>query len=169
MVLVGVKTEFYHDNLVSGLCFLYLTRSYISLFPSSKERKQFKQVTLALLYGMGTNQVARKLGITNKAAVAMTDDFYRRFRGVKTWMDRIKSQARRDLYVTTIAGRRRYLDDINSDDGNRRAQAERQSVNTVIQGSAADLMKFAMVNVARNLRGWTAGANGASGLEPKIL
>ena len=115
---------------------------------------------------MSINQVARKLGITKSAAIAMTNDFYRRFRGVKTWMDRVKSQARRDLYVTTIAGRRRYLDDINSDDGNRRAQAERQSVNTVIQGSAADLMKFAMVNVARSLRGWTSGAGGT---EPRIL
>lgn len=133
---------------------------------SLTERKQFKQVTLAILYGMSINQVARKLGITKSAAVAATNDFYRRFRGIKTWMDRVKSQARRDLYVTTIAGRRRYLDDINSDDGNRRAQAERQSVNTVIQGSAADLMKLAMVNLARSLKGWTAGGGGS---EPRIL
>jgi len=121
---------------------------------TDQERAQFKQVTLAILYGMSPNQVAKKLSISKTNAQQMMTDFFRRFRRVKSWMDETKSNARKNAYVTTIAGRKRYLDDINSDDNSKRSQAERQAINTVIQGSAADLMKAAMINMTTNLTRW---------------
>jgi len=121
---------------------------------TDQERAQFKQVTLAILYGMSPNQVAKKLSISKTNAQQMMNDFFRRFRRVKSWMDETKSNARKNSYVTTIAGRKRYLDDINSDDNSKRSQAERQAINTVIQGSAADLMKAAMINMTTNLTRW---------------
>lgn len=66
--------------------------------------------------------------------------------------------ARRNGYVLTIAGRRRYLNDIRSEDNGKRSQAERQAINTVIQGSAADLMKTAMIQLSENLQSWHEGA-----------
>ena len=121
---------------------------------TDEERAQFKQVVLAILYGMSPNQVAKKLSISKANAQQMMNDFFRRFRRVKTWMDETKANARKNSYVKTIAGRKRYLDDINSDDSAKRSQAERQAINTVIQGSAADLMKAAMINMTSNLAQW---------------
>ncbi len=93
---------------------------------SEKERSQFKQITLAILYGMSANQVSTKLCISKANAQQLMADFFRRFRGVKQWMDETKANARRKLYVKTISGRKRYLDDINSNDDAKRSQAERQ-------------------------------------------
>lgn len=128
--------------------------------------QQFKQVTLALLYGMSPNQVAKKLSISKAAAQQTMNDFFRRFRRVKSWMEEIKQGARRNGYVLTIAGRRRYLNDIRSEDNGKRSQAERQAINTVIQGSAADLMKTAMIQLSENLQSsssWQEGGVAAIG------
>ncbi|KAL3795410.1 hypothetical protein ACHAW5_005372 [Stephanodiscus triporus] len=121
---------------------------------TDKERSQFKIITLAILYGMSANQVATKLTISKANAQQLMTDFFRRFRRIKPWMDETKDYARRKLYVKTISGRKRYLDDINSDDNAKRSQAERQAINTVIQGSAADMMKTAMIHLATNLMRW---------------
>ncbi|KAL7542317.1 hypothetical protein ACHAXR_011673 [Thalassiosira sp. AJA248-18] len=118
---------------------------------SDVERAQFKQVTLAILYGMSPNQVAKNLSISKSNAQQMINAFFRRFRRVKAWMDETKTFARRNSYVKTIAGRKRFLDDINSDDNSKSSEAERQAINTVIQGSAADLMKKAMINMQTTL------------------
>jgi len=126
---------------------------------TSEERAQFKQVTLALLYGMSPNQVAKKLSISKSAAQQTMNDFFRRFRRVKSWMEETKQSARRNGYVLTIAGRRRYLNDIRSEDNGKRSQAERQAINTVIQGSAADLMKTAMIQLSENLQFWQEGTS----------
>ena len=93
---------------------------------TDKDRAQFKQVTLAILYGMSPNQVAKNLSITRTGAEQLTKDFFRRFPRVKPWMEETKREARRNSYVKTIAGRKRYLDDINSSDNAKRSQAERQ-------------------------------------------
>jgi DNA polymerase-1 len=90
------------------------------------ERSQFKIITLAILYGMSANQVATQLKISKNNAQQLMADFFRRFRRVKPWMDDLKAYARSKLYVKTISGRKRYLDDINSDDHAKRSQAERQ-------------------------------------------
>ena len=101
---------------------------------------------------MSPNQVAKKLSISKAAAQQTTNDFFRHFRRVKSWMEEIKQGARRNGCVLTIAGRRRYLNDIRSDDNGKRIQAERQVINTVNQGSAADLMKTAMIQLSENLQ-----------------
>jgi DNA polymerase-1 len=75
---------------------------------SGKERSIAKQVTLAIIYGMGINNVAKKLSITKSTAQNFFQSFYGRFRGVKAWMDSVKDFARNQKYVTTIIGRRRY-------------------------------------------------------------
>jgi len=134
------------------------------------ERAQFKQVTLAILYGMSPNQVAKNLSISKTEAQHMMNAFFRRFPRLKTWMEETKANARRTLYVKTIAGRKRYLDDINSHDSAKKSQAERQAINTVIQGSAADLMKTAMIQLSKNLMQWRDDneSNGAS-TRPQML
>lgn len=106
---------------------------------------------------MSPNQVAKKLSISKSAAQQTMNDFFRRFRRVKSWMEETKQSARRNGYVLTIAGRRRYLNDIRSEDNGKRSQAERQAINTVIQGSAADLMKTAMIRLSENLQSWQEG------------
>lgn len=93
---------------------------------TADERSIFKQVTLAILYGMSPNQVGKKLSISKTMAEQMMNDFFLRFRGVKEWIDQTKEFARRNHFVLTISGRRRYLDGINSNDNSIRRQAERQ-------------------------------------------
>jgi DNA polymerase-1 len=108
---------------------------------TDKERSQFKQITLAILYGMSANQVSTKLCISKVNAQQLMVDFFRRFRGIKTWMDATKAAARSKLCVKTIAGRKRFLDDINSDDNAKRSQAERQ-VRVVNFGRRKRLMSL---------------------------
>lgn len=114
---------------------------------TEKERSISKQVTLAILYGMGVSQVAKKLNVDRTKAQTFFNSFYNRFCGVRKWMEDTKAFAKQHGYVCTISGRRRYLDDITSEDRAKKAQAQRQAVNTIIQGSAADLMKMAMIKV----------------------
>lgn len=139
---------------------------------SASERAQFKQVTLAILYGMSPNQVAKKLSISPNSARKLMDDFFRRFAHIKKWMDETKANARRNSYVNTISGRRRYLDDINNlDDNAKKTEAERQAINTVIQGSAADLMKMAMLHLQKRLTVNWQGETDLTGTatRPKML
>lgn len=114
---------------------------------TSKERSISKQVTLAILYGMGLAQVSKKLEVDKSRAQTFFNSFFARFRGVQRWINETKQFAKKNGYVCTISGRRRYLEDISSFDNAKKAQAERQAVNSVIQGSAADLMKMAMIKV----------------------
>mmetsp|Transcript_5794 Transcript_5794/g.12392 ORF Transcript_5794/g.12392 Transcript_5794/m.12392 type:complete len:915 (-) Transcript_5794:111-2855(-) len=133
---------------------------------TADERSIFKQVTLAILYGMSPNQVGKKLSISKTMAEQMMNDFFLRFRGVKEWIDQTKEFARRNHFVLTISGRRRYLDGINSNDNSIRRQAERQAINTVIQGSSADVMKIAMINMKKNLMEWKESK---TSIRPRIL
>jgi DNA polymerase I-like protein with 3'-5' exonuclease and polymerase domains len=133
---------------------------------SSQERASTKQVVLAILYGMGVNQVASKLHLDKISAQRTITAFYQRFCGVQQWMEQVKESARKNGYVTTVAGRRRYVD-INSSDNDTRAQAERQAINTVIQGSAADLIKLAMLKVASRLMEWKK--EGGTHDPPKLM
>ena len=107
---------------------------------TDKERCVSKQVTLAIIYGMGIQQVSKKLKISQSEAKTLFNKFFTRFSGVRTWINQTKDFARKNKFVLTIVGRRRYLDDICSNDSAKRSQAERQAVNTIIQGSAADLV-----------------------------
>lgn len=129
---------------------------------TKRERAISKQVTLAIMYGMGHSQVAKNLNVDINSAKKFINSFYGRFPGVKKWMDEVKQFARTNGYVNTILKRRRYLDHItNHNDSAKKAEAERQAVNTVIQGSAADLIKVAMIKMAARIQDWNKEYGGA--------
>jgi hypothetical protein len=96
---------------------------------------------------MGVKSAGEKLGIDVSAVYKIINAFFKNFSGLKTWMTCAKKEALKNGYVATIFGRRRYLPDINSPNANDKAKAERQAVNTVIQGSASDLIKHVMVRI----------------------
>ena len=130
--------------------YLLMAASVFSKSPSSvtpKERAKVKQVALGIIYGMGPDAVAKKLDIPLNEAKKTISDFYRRFPGIGEWMTRAKEQARRQGYVTSLLKFRRYLPDIQSSDNASRAKAERSAINSIIQGSAADILKVAMLCV----------------------
>jgi len=114
-------------------------------------RRQAKVINFGVLYGMSAFGLARELGITQKQAQAYIDGYFKRYHGVRTYLDGILEEARRRGYVTTLLNRRRYLPEINSSNAAVRQFAERTAINTPIQGTAADLIKVAMVNIHRLL------------------
>lgn len=114
-------------------------------------RRQAKVINFGVLYGMSAFGLAKELGITQKQAQAYIDGYFQRYRGVRAFLDGILEEARRQGYVTTLLNRRRYLPEINSSNAAVRQFAERTAINTPIQGSAADLIKVAMVNIHRLL------------------
>ncbi|UCH00594.1 MAG: DNA polymerase I, partial [Deltaproteobacteria bacterium] len=115
-------------------------------------RRMAKMINFGIIYGMGPIKLAKELGIPKKVAQAYLDNYYERYKGVKDLKEEILSRVRQNGYVTTLLKRRRYLPNINSDNGNLRAEAERAAINTPIQGTAADLIKMAMINIAERLR-----------------
>ncbi|MPM49831.1 DNA polymerase I [bioreactor metagenome] len=118
---------------------------------SSEQRRYAKVINFGLIYGMSSFGLARNLGIETKAAAAYIDKYFQRYPGVKQYMDETKLQAKARGYVETVFGRRLYLPEINSPNGPRRSAAERAAINAPMQGTAADLIKMAMVAVQREL------------------
>ncbi len=114
-------------------------------------RGRAKTVNFGVLYGMGPIRLARELGIPRAEAARFIEQYFSKMPGVKAYLDASLVAARRDGFVTTLLGRRRYLPGLNLDDARARAQAERIAANTPIQGSAADLIKKAMIRVHREL------------------
>ena len=114
---------------------------------SSEQRRYAKVINFGLIYGMGAFGLASNLGIEQKAAKDFIDKYFARFAGVKRYMDETRAQARRQGYVETVFGRRLWLPEINSGNGPRKAGAERQAINAPMQGTAADLIKLAMLAV----------------------
>ena len=114
-------------------------------------RRLAKVVNFAIPYGVGPQRLARDMGISHEEAVGYMARYFQRFPGVRAYMDGIVEQARREGFVTTLLGRRRYLPDMNSPVRSTREFAERTAINTPIQGSAADIIKLAMLSVERNL------------------
>jgi len=110
-------------------------------------RRHAKAVNFGIVYGLSDFGLSRDLGITRKEAKTYIDNYFVRYAGVKSWIDQIIAQAREQGFVTTLLGRRRYLNDILSKNFNLRSFAERTAMNTPIQGSAADIIKIAMVNI----------------------
>ncbi len=109
------------------------------------ERKKAKTVTLGLIYGMGVELMAKKLSIDKLEAKRIMDAFFAEFRQVQVWMKNVKDHARTNGFVSTLTGRRRNIADIKSPNNVARAYAERQAVNSIIQGTASDLIKIAML------------------------
>jgi DNA polymerase-1 len=112
-------------------------------------RARVKMVTYGLAYGLSAYGLAQGIGIPPDEARALMDAYFERFGKVKAYLDGVVTQARRDGYTQTILGRRRYLPDLASDSYQRRQMAERMALNAPIQGSAADIIKMAMVAVDR--------------------
>ena len=118
---------------------------------SSEQRRYAKVINFGLIYGMGAFGLASNLGIEQKAARDYIDRYFARFAGVKRYMDETKAQAAESGYVETVFGRRLVLPEIRGGNGPRRSAAERQAINAPMQGTAADLIKLAMMAVQKAL------------------
>ncbi|MFC4561357.1 DNA polymerase I [Nocardiopsis mangrovi] len=121
-------------------------------------RARIKAMNYGLAYGLSAFGLSQQLGITPEEARGLMEDFFAQFGGVRDYLQDVVKQARRDGYTETMLGRRRYLPDLTSDNRQRRDMAERMALNAPIQGSAADIIKVAMLNVDAGLResGYTA-------------
>ncbi|WP_414055159.1 DNA polymerase I [Macrococcus equi] len=134
------------------------TKTAMEVFDVSKEevtnnmRRQAKAVNFGIVYGISDYGLSQSLGITRKAAQKFIDDYLDSFPNVKQYMDNIIQKAKQDGYVTTLMQRRRYIPDITSRNFNLRGFAERTAMNTPIQGSAADIIKLAMVQFDKALK-----------------
>ncbi len=118
---------------------------------TSEQRRYAKTINFGLIYGMGAFGLAQSLGIEQKAARDYIDRYFARFAGVKRYMDETKARAAELGYVETFFGRRIELPEIRGGNGPRRAGAERQAINAPMQGTAADLIKLAMIAVQGEL------------------
>lgn len=114
---------------------------------TSEQRRYAKTINFGLIYGMGAFGLASSLGIERSAATAYIERYFQRFAGVKRYMDETRASAKAKGYVETLFGRRIYLPEINGGNGPRRSAAERQAINAPMQGTAADLIKLAMIAV----------------------
>lgn len=114
-------------------------------------RRRAKAVNFGIVYGISDFGLARDQGISREEARRFIDSYFKRYSGVRAYIDGVVQRARRDGYVTTILNRRRYLPDLLSRNHALRSFAERTAMNTPIQGSAADIIKLAMVEVQREL------------------
>lgn len=119
---------------------------------TSEERRRAKTANFGIIYGISSFGLSQRLDIPRSEAKALIDGYFASYPKVKEYMERVTEQARTDGYVTTLFGRRRYLNDINSRNVNARGLAERNAINAPIQGGAADIMKIAMAEVARLFR-----------------
>ena len=110
-------------------------------------RSQAKSVNFGIIYGISAFGLSQNIGVSRTEAKGIIDNYFEQFPKVKEYMDWLVEQAREKEYVETIMGRRRYLKDINARNGMIRAMAERNAINAPIQGSAADIIKIAMINI----------------------
>ena len=124
-------------------------------------RRQAKAVNFGIVYGISDFGLAKNIGVSRKQAKQIIDTYFEQYPGVKTWSEEIIAAAREQGYVETIAHRRRYLPDIKAKNFNLRSFAERTAMNSPIQGSAADIIKIAMINMEKALRD--------AGLQAKML
>ncbi|MFV0561206.1 MAG: DNA polymerase I [Enterococcus sp.] len=114
-------------------------------------RRQAKAVNFGIVYGISDYGLSQNLGISRKEAQNYIDTYFEKYPGVKDYMERIVREAKDQGFVETLYHRRRYLPDINSRNYNIRSFAERTAINTPIQGSAADILKIAMIDLAKRL------------------
>jgi DNA polymerase-1 len=119
---------------------------------SDEQRRNAKAINFGLIYGMSAFGLARQLRIDRASAQQYIDLYFARYPGVKEYMDRTRAQAHEQGYVETLFGRRLYLPDINASNQNRRQYAERTAINAPMQGTAADLIKLAMIAVDEWIR-----------------
>lgn len=128
---------------------------------TSEQRRYAKVINFGLIYGMSAHGLAKNLGIERAAAQSWIDRYFARYPGVAEYMERTRAEAREQGYVETVFGRRLYLPDIRASQAGRRQAAERAAINAPMQGTAADLIKKAMIAASD----WLA----ASGLKSKLV
>ncbi len=114
---------------------------------TAEQRRSAKAINFGLIYGMSAFGLARQLGIERRAAQEYVDLYFNRYPGVKSFMERTRVQAREDHFIETLFGRRLYLAEIDHSNQSRRAAAERTAINAPMQGTAADIIKRAMIAV----------------------
>ena len=114
---------------------------------TSDQRRNAKTVNFSILYGAGSTNISRQLGIPRIEAKELIDQYFKTYNGLKTYMGSVVEAARKDGFVQTMLGRKRVLRDINSKNALARSVAERVAINTPIQGTAADLIKLAMIHI----------------------
>jgi DNA polymerase-1 len=118
---------------------------------TSDQRRNAKTVNFSIIYGAGATNLSRQLNIKRGEASDLIKQYFAQYQGLKDYMDKTVESARKTGYVKTLMGRRRYLRDINSRNNLDRSNAERVAINTPIQGSAADMIKLAMINIHKAL------------------
>lgn len=116
-----------------------------------EQRRNAKTVNFSIIYGAGATNLSRQLNIRRAEAKALIDNYFEQFKGLKAYMNDTVDFAREHGYVKTLGGRKRILRDINSRNGLARSNAERMAINTPIQGSAADMIKLAMIRIHKLL------------------
>ncbi|MEZ4933542.1 MAG: DNA polymerase I [Saprospiraceae bacterium] len=119
---------------------------------TSDQRRNAKTVNFSIIYGAGATNVSQQLGIKRGEAKELIDTYFQQYQGLKNYMEDTVNFARENGFVKTLLGRRRYLRDIDSRNSLARSNAERVAINTPIQGTAADLIKVAMINIHRALK-----------------
>ncbi len=114
-------------------------------------RRKAKEINFGIIYGMGAFKLSNQIGVSLKVARQYLEDYYLTYAGVKKYMEEVPDQASRVGFVTTILGRKRFLPDLTNPNKLAQQAARRIAINTTMQGSAADLMKVAMINVHKRL------------------
>jgi len=122
-------------------------------------RRRAKAINFGIVYGQSAFGLAQGLGISRAAAQSFIDSYFQRYHGVRSWLDRTLEEVRKTGHSTTLFGRIRPIPDIHSKDFNARSFAERTAINSPIQGSAADIIKIAMINIHRALGEESLAAN----------
>jgi len=117
-----------------------------------EQRRNAKTVNFSIIYGAGALNLSRQLGIKRKEAKELIETYFDQFKGLKKYMDDTVNFAREHGHVLTLTGRKRILRDINSRNGLARSGAERMAINTPIQGSAADMIKLAMIEISKVMK-----------------
>ncbi|MBK9255735.1 MAG: DNA polymerase I [Saprospiraceae bacterium] len=119
---------------------------------TSEQRRNAKTVNFSITYGAGATNLSRQLNISRKEATELIDSYFKEFKGLKSFMDNTVQFARENGYVKTLLGRRRNLRDINSRNSLTASNAERMAINTPVQGTAADMIKIAMIQIDEAFR-----------------
>jgi DNA polymerase-1 len=115
-------------------------------------RRTAKVINFGIIYGMSSFGLAKELGVSQRDAQNYIDDYFTKHQGVRAYMDGVQQEAREKGFVQTLFGRIRYIPEINNHDNNIRQLGERTAMNTPIQGTAADIIKMAMVNIHRKIK-----------------
>lgn len=121
-------------------------------FVTPEMRRKAKEINFGIIYGMGAFKLSNQIGVSLKVAKQYLEDYYQTYSGVKEFMEKAPEDASRVGFVTTILGRKRYLPDLTNPNKMAQQAARRIAINTTMQGSAADLMKLAMIDVHNRLR-----------------